>query len=336
MLGKKVLLIALPGYSNGMIKQMQELGAEVDFINDKPNEGFICKTFGRLQLKAYQRVINKYYFDKIQKLSGKTYDYILVIRGEYTTIGALELLIKRFPKAKRILYMWDGLHKRNTFGIEKKWKYYNKVFTFDRIDYLENKDKIQFLPLYYYDEYIPKWDYKKDKDNFRYDVSFIGTGHADRVKIVKSVMEQCKLQGLKTFCYIYMPHPLIFLFNKLTNKDFKNVRKQDIHFTMIPFEKLYKIYGKSRCILDVENPGQHGLTMRSIETLGLKKKFITTNQDIVNYDFYNSNNVLVIERNNPQIDIKFFTIPYEALDDKKYEKYSLSNWIRELLRESSV
>ena len=50
--------------------------------------------------------------------------------------------------------------------------------------------------------------------------------------------------------------------------------------------------GDYRCVVDVENPGQHGLTMRSIEIIGLKRKFITTNPDIVNYDFYNSNNMI--------------------------------------------
>ena len=36
--------------------------------------------------------------------------------------------------------------------------------------------------------------------------------------------------------------------------------------------------------------------------IGLKKKLITTNKDIVNYDFYNSNNIMVVDRANFQID----------------------------------
>ncbi len=329
--GKRVLLIMLPGYPQGIIKQMQDLGATVDYINDKPNDGFVCKTLGRLHVGFYQKVIDKYYYRKIEELKNNRYDYILAVRGEYTTTNALIRLREVFPKAKLVLYMWDGMHKQNTKGIEKKWKYYDKVLTFDRIDYEAYKNKLSFLPLYYYGEYLPKETKDPNAPDFKYDISFIGTGHADRVRIVKDVMHQCKADGKKVFRYIFMPHYLVFLKDKLLNRDFKGVKKKEIRFKMIPFEKLYKIYANSKCVVDVENPGQHGLTMRSIEIIGLKRKFITTNADIVNYDFYNPNNILVIDRKNPVVDMNFFEKPYEELPKEIYEKYSLKSWILEVL-----
>ena len=330
--GKRIMLIALPGYPKGIIKQMQELGAEVDYIGDKPNDGFICKTLGRLQVGFYQKVIDNYYYKKIEEFKDRHYDYILVIRGEYTTAGALTRLRKVFPTAKLILYMWDGLHKQNTKNIEQRWKFYDKVYTFDRIDYEMNKVQLNFLPLYYYEEYLPKDSKDPNAAEFKYDVSFIGTGHADRVKIVKEVMQQCKTAGKKTFDYIFIPHPIVFWLNKIKNRGFKGVSIHDIKFEMMSFEKLYSTYADSRCVVDVENPGRHGLTMRSIEIIGLKRKFITTNQDIVNYDFYNPNNILVIDRNHPVVDMKFFDKPYEMLPSEIYEKYSLKHWILEVLR----
>lgn len=331
LLGKRILLIALSGYSNGMTKQMKELGACVDYINDKPNDGFLCKTLGRLQIGFYQKIIDKYYYKKIEELKDNQYDYVLVIRGEYTTINALKCLRNTFPNAKLVLYMWDGLHKQNTKGIEKKWDYYDKVFTFDRIDYESNKEKIYFLPLYYYEEYLPKNSKDPNSENMKYDISFIGTGHADRVKIIKDVMNQCKSSGKNTYSYIYIPHPLVFLKNKISNKDFKNVHSKDIEYRMLPFNELYKTYSDSKCVVDVENPGQHGLTMRSIEIIGLKRKLITTNADIANYDFYNQNNILIIDRNNPIVDMSFFDKPYQEISKELYEKYSLKQWIINVL-----
>ncbi len=329
--GKQILLIALPGYPNGIIKQMQDLGAEVDYINDKPNDGFVCKTLGRLHLSFYEKIIDKYYNEKIAELKDRKYDFILAIRGEYTTRKALRKLRETYPNAKIVLYMWDGLHKQNTKGIEDKWQYYDKVCTFDRIDYEANKDKLKFLPLYYYGEYLPKDTKDPNSGDFMYDISFIGTGHADRVKIVKAVMNQCEQNGKKTFYYVFIPHPIIFWWNKIKNKDFKNISLKDVHYEMMPFEKLYQLYGNSKCVVDVENPGQHGLTMRSIEIIGLKRKFITTNTDIVHYDFYNPNNILVIDRKNPVVDMEFFEKPYEELTEEIYEKYSLKHWILEVL-----
>ncbi len=329
---KRILLIALPGFSRGIIKQMKDLGAEADYIGDKPNEGVVCKTLGRLGFKWYQKVLTKYYAKKIAERANRDFDYILVIRGEYTTPCALKLMRKAYPNAKIILYMWDGLHKQNTRGIENKWHLYDKVFTFDRIDYEANKDKISFLPLYYYNEYLSQNASKPNSNEFKYDLSFIGTGHEDRIKVVEYVMRQCKRRGMKCFSYFFIPHPFVFYKNKLTDKNFKNVHKNDVKFEMLPFEKLYQVYANSRCVIDVENLGQHGLTMRSIEVLGLKRKFITTNKDIVNYDFYNPNNILVIDRKRPVVDMSFFETPYEMLPDELYEKYSLKNWVLEVLK----
>lgn len=329
--GKTILLISLPNYSNGIIKEMKKLGAEVIYIHDKPNEKFLCKTFGRMQFEFYQRVLERYYKKRIQEYCDKKIDYVLVIRGEYTPKKTVQYLRKMFPETKLILYMWDGLNKRNTFGIEKKWNLYDKVYTFDRIDYEANKDKINFLPLYYYDEYLPQNIKSANDENLKYDISFIGTEHDDRIKIVKNIMNQGKQLGLKCFYYFYIPHKFVYLINKFFNNNFKGVKESDINYNTLPFENLYEVYANSKCVVDVENKGQHGLTMRTIEILGLHRKLITTNQDIVNYDFYDTNNILIVDRKNPIIDGEFLKIPYKELSDEIYIKYSIKNWILEVL-----
>lgn len=330
--GKRILLIALPGYPDGIVRKMKELGAEVDYIHDKPNEGFVTKTLGRLQLGFYQKVIESYYENVLFPLKERDYDFVLAIRGEYTPINSLKLMREYFPNAKLVLYMWDGLHKQNTVGIEKKWPFYDQVYTFDRIDYEANKDKLHFLPLYYYEDYLPKNIKGANDEGLEFDISFIGTAHDDRINVVKSIMQQGTDNGLSCFSYFYMPHKLVYMKNKLMNKEFKNVTEADVNYQMLPFEKLYETYANSKCVVDVENRGQHGLTMRSIEIIGLKRKFITTNQDIKNYDFYNENNILVINRNNPILDMEFFERPYEELDEELYKKYSIKNWILEVLK----
>lgn len=330
--GKRILLIALPGYRDGIITKMRELGAETDLIHDKPNDGFICKTLGRYQVGFFQEVLNHYYRKALEPLKSRDYDYILSIRGEYTPISTLKLLKNYFPNSKLILYIWDGLHKRNTKGIEKKWPYYDKVYTFDRIDYEEYKKELLFQPLYYYEDYLPKELSVSNKESFIYDLSFIGTGHDDRIPIVKNVMEQCRKNGLRCFSYFYVPHQMVFLRDKICNQYYKNVKLSDVRFEKISFSQLYQIYANSKCVIDVENAGQHGLTMRSIEILGLKRKLITTNKDIKNYDFYNSSNVFILDRKNPVMDMEFFNVPYQMLEDDMYKKYSLENWIFEVLK----
>lgn len=330
--GKKVLLIALQGYSAGIIEKMQEMGAEVDYLNDKPNDGFICKVLGRLKVGFYQGILNNYYTNRLETLKHQDYDFILVIRGEYTPEETLKRLRSYYPNSKMILYMWDGLHKLNTKGIEKKWKLYDRIYTFDRIDYEAHKDELSFLPLYYYEEYLPKDLDEINYKRLKYDLSFIGTGHSDRIRVVKDVISQCKEKELRCYAYFFIPHKLVYIYNKLLNRNFKNVHISEVSFTMMPFQDLYQIYGDSKCVMDIEDINQHGLTMRSIELLGLRRKLITTNKDIVHYDFYNPNNILVIERENPKVDMSFFDKPYQILDESIYQKYALQNWILEVLK----
>lgn len=324
---KKVLFIAVKGYSDGIVKKMEELGIDVDYFNDKPNDGFICKACGRYRVKPYEIVLNNYYKKLIASVKNKKYDYVLMIKGEYAPYKSLERIRKAFKDSKMVLYLWDSL--ADDKGADKRWKYFDKVYTFDRIDYLNNVGLIEFLPLYYYEDCLPK--NMEKADNYKYDIAFIGTGHEDRVKIVRNVEKWCINNGKNIYSYIYMPHLFVYLYNKVFNKNYAHVKKRDIKFKKLSFEQTYKMYSKSKCVIDIESSKQAGLTMRTIETVGLRKKLITTNKDIIHYDFYNPSNIMVVDRHDLKIDKEFFDKPYELLNDDIYYKYSLENWIKILL-----
>ncbi|HFU4477075.1 TPA: hypothetical protein ACGPBA_001526 [Streptococcus suis] len=324
--GKRILFIALPGYSKGMKEKMEDMGAEVIHINDKPKDTFLGKALGRLGLGFYENIINDYYAAELSKIREKNFDYILVIRGEYTPKDSLERMRSYFPTAKTVLYMWDSL-VNNKF-IRAKWEYYDKVYTFDRIDYLNHKESIDFLPLFYYEDYLPK---DTGVTEYKYDMSFIGTGHEDRVKIVKALTHQLENKQRNVFSYFFIPHKLVYYLNKIKNPHFKYVRMEDVEFKQLPFEKLYEIYSQSKCVVDIESSKQNGLTMRTIEMIGLEKKLITTNKDIVHYDFFNPANIMILDRNDPVIDLKFIDKPYIPLDEKIRTKYSLHDWILNVL-----
>ena len=324
--GKRILFIALPGYSKGMKEKMEDMGAEVIHINDKPKDTFLGKALGRLGLGFYENIINDYYAAELSKIREKNFDYILIIRGEYTPKDSLERMRSYFPTAKMVLYMWDSLV--NNKLIRAKWEYYDKVYTFDRIDYLNHKESIDFLPLFYYEDYLPKDTGGKE---YKYDLSFIGTGHEDRVKIVKALALQLENKQRNVFSYFFFPHKLVYYLNKIKNPHFKYVRMEDVEFKQLPFEKLYEIYSQSKCVVDIESSKQNGLTMRTIEMIGLEKKLITTNKDIVHYDFFNPDNIMILDRKDPVIDLEFIDRPYIPLDEKIRTKYSLHDWILNVL-----
>lgn len=76
---------------------------------------------------------------------------------------------------------------------------------------------------------------------------------------------------------------------------------------------------------------QRGLTMRNIEMIGLKKKLVTTNKDIIHYDFYNPQNICIIDRSNPIIPDSFIKLPYLDIPQEIYQLYYIESWIRDVL-----
>lgn len=86
-------------------------------------------------------------------------------------------------------------------------------------------------------------------------------------------------------------------------------------------------------MIDIQHPKQVGLTMRTIEMLGLRKKLITTNQDIKNYDFYNEDNICIIDRKDILIKKNFFETNYNSNSDAYRKNYSLESFVDEILKE---
>jgi hypothetical protein len=203
-------------------------------------------------------------------------------------------------------------------------KYFDKVLTFDPDD--ARRLNIFFRPLFF-----SSGVQKGEVLNNGIDISFIGTGHSDRARIIEMIKKQCINLQLKYFFYLYLQNRIIYHFFKITNKYFKQIKKSCFHFEHIDYDDYIKISENSKTIIDIEHPKQKGLTMRTLEVLGKEKKLITTNKNIKNYDFFNTSNILVIDRFNPVIDKNFVNTAYEPLPENIYYKYSIDGWLEDIL-----
>ncbi|HAB26352.1 MAG TPA: hypothetical protein DCE27_00175, partial [Xanthomarina gelatinilytica] len=104
----------------------------------------------------------------------------------------------------------------------------------------------------------------------------------------------------------------------------------------IPLTKVKEYLLEADVLLDIQKENQYGLSFRVFESLGYKKKLITTNADIVNYDFYNPNNIAVVDVHNIQIPDAFFKTPYEEIPKDVLYKYTLAGWIENVFNLKSV
>jgi len=323
--GKTVLLLAPKffDYEIAIKKELENLGAKVFYFDERPKNDFLTKVFIRLNFRKFiQKQIDEYYKKIIEVTKNEKIDYLFLVSPETINIDKIKILQHMHKNLKVYTYMWDSIkNKKNAFELIP---ISDKFFTFDPND-KKLDGKIQFLPLFYIDDYVK---ISNAIPEYSYDISFIGTVHSDRYRIVKNIETWAKNSGLKTYFYFYSPSKILFFFQKLFQKEFRAINKADISFTSLKKNDVLDIIKKSKCIIDIQHPSQLGLTMRTIEMLGAKRKLITTNQNIIEYDFYNSDNIYIVQRDKIIFEKKFFDYSFHEIPKEIYQKYSLSSWLK--------
>lgn len=325
--GKKILFFAPAffGYENKIYKALEKMGASVDFFDERSVSSSMEKALLKVNPRLFDSKTEQYYFDILEKVKSNAYDYIFFIKCDMPTEKVLLTYKETFQNAKMCLYMYDSID--NIPNVKKKFKYFDYVSTFDREDSIQ--EQIGFRPLFFCDEYRKELTNKE----YEYDLCFIGTIHSDRYKILKEIKKQAEEAGLRVYLYPFLQSKFVYHLYKLTKAEFRDTNITDFRFDKISSEEIAKKVDASNMIIDIQHPKQTGLTMRTIEMIGMNKKIITTNQDIVNYNFYNDNNVQVVDRSSFKIDAEKIATDYVALDEEVYEYYSIYSWVECVLGE---
>lgn len=299
-------------------RKLEEFGANVFYYDERPKNNNFAKGIIRIKRSFYQKTIDTYYTRILNDTALVDFDYLFVNRGEVIPAFFLEAFRRLHPNCEFIFYTWDSFtnHQHPTNIL----KYFDRKLTFDPED--AKKYRINFRPLFYLDAYK---DLKND--NLKYDLLFLGTAHSDRYRISSEVSNWCHRKGMTNFCYYYMHGRLVYFYKRLFDETFKQFDLRKLNFKSLTLDRIIKLYGKSKVILDINHPNQKGLTMRTFEAIGAKRKLITTNPEIAKFPFYNSNNVFLIDRHHVVLDEGFFSSPYQDIDDCIYDKLSMEGWL---------
>lgn len=320
--GKKILFFSVSffKYENAIAKRLAELGAEVDFYDERPSNSNLSKGIIRIYKNLYHIKINQYYNKILSEIQYKKYDYFLLIKGEAMPAFFLEKIKENNPKMEMIYYNFDPLTEYP--NLISNLKYFNKKFTFEYNDSI--KFKLNFRPLFYVDEYK---DLNQNSQKRRYDIVFIGSAHTDRYIVGEKIREIADRQNMKSYFYYYAMGRLAFRLKKMIDKNLKQFDITKVSFDKLNHNQIIDFYKKTKSVLDINKPFQNGLTIRTFEVLASGRKLITTNSDIKNYPFYNPNNILVIDRENIQLSSDFFATDFMEIDEKILYKMSLDSFI---------
>lgn len=327
----KVLLITpnFFDYPKQICDEIRSMGHEVDWFDDRPSTNSLVKATVRIKKELINFMINKYFEDIINSIQGKRYDKVLLISGQSLSFN--EEMIKRLKifqsQAEFILYQWDS--QKNFPYIEHLQKYFDRCYSFDKED-VSGSDRLRFLPLFFGRRYEEIG--KKNNTEIVYDFMFVGTAHPKKYKYVKEMSEQLSAVYKRQYIYFFFPSRLVYFYRKFKNPELRKAHYSEFHFTPVNGEEMDRQLTQSSCVLDSPQQSQIGLTIRVLETLGAKKKVITTNPDVVNYDFYKPENICVYD-GKFDYESPFFKEPYEEIDENIYKKYSIQTWLSVLIGE---
>lgn len=323
---KKILYIAprFFGYEQEIAQEMKKQGAIVDMLPDRVFDTPLMTAITKVKRELVLPFADRIYKEKLIEFSRTHYDLIFVINGQTLSDRFLQDLKRSYPSAKFILYLWDSVNNRPS--TVRKLKYFDSIFSFDPRN--SQKYGLNFRPLFY----TSGFGLKKNR-NTTYDISFIGTMHSDRYKIIQNLLGQLP-DSTKVFLHQFLKAEWVFHYYKITNSDYKNANINHFKFKSLEKKKVQEIFFASKAILDIEHINQTGLTVRTFEALGSEKKLITTNQTIVDYDFFNDENIFVLDRNSVKIHRDFFNKPYIPLSEDLYAKYGLQGWLSDILKVS--
>ncbi|MGL5229597.1 MAG: hypothetical protein ACRC8F_02115 [Cetobacterium sp.] len=313
----KIILMcpSYSGYGEKIKKVMEKIGYEVLYI---PHDGFVYKyknIFEKIKSNIIYKIFLRKNFKKIKEkeiLYKRVEDFgsfngVVVIRPDFYDIEFIKFL--KAKNAPMVLHFWDSISYKPE---QKKYiEYFDYLYSFDKKEAKEYE--MEFLPNFYMKDEIKKSQTPK------YDV-FTVMSYDERFEELENLAKKLKERSIS--------YKFIVVTKKDINSDYIEIRKNTISL-----EKMYEYYSKSKVVVEIGHntlQKQGGLSFRAIDALGNRKKLITTYELIKEYDFYNPNNIMVLEKEYT-IDIEFFKKEYEDIKEDIYIKYRDEEWVKRLI-----
>lgn len=345
---KSILVIYQPWRSfegslhSVLINGLKKIGLKVDYLdienppkfkNDNIFDKFrniferIFRGNKQYILVAEKNHYNRFFYTKLKELKSqnKQYDFVLIIKPEEFS----ERLIKLASTMGKLTigYVWDGLRPFFKPSLENSRKYLDDLYSFDKNNIKDYPElKMKFLTNYYIpdNEIIPF-------ENREIDVFYIGAlagtlPHQRRDWKMANLIKH--LEGNLDI--------KIHIDKAFLEKD-QQLKKEINYITeFTSIDDTLQKTKNSKIVIDICKSHHIGLSFRFFECLLYETKLITNNTDIIHYDFYHPDNILVVDFD--KIDAyadkikEFQKKPYYKIDEKIKEKYGLENWIKYIFK----
>lgn len=215
----------------------------------------------------------------------------------------------KVPDSRLIIYYYNII--KRTELLQKLKKIDCEIWSFDRKDC--EKYNLFYNPQFYF----YKIDFTGDKIrefDYRSDVFFVGKDKK-RLAQLKELDEQLRNEGVRT------------KFIVVGDRKERYTSEQKSYLSdAVSYAECVEYVKNTKCILDIVQMGQKGMTLRIVEAMFFNKKLITNNDDILYMDFYDSKNIYILGYDSRSI--KDFILGNPAQWSKFFiHKYSFERWL---------
>ncbi len=323
----KNALIIMPdfyGYAKNIRAEFHNQGYEVDLFYEEPPT-IVFLTLRKIERIFKTRFVYQFFLNSLYRRihqTGKKYDFFLVIRGNILNEGFIEKVSNNCMKdcAKRVYYTWDSFRFLDHHGA--LGDFFDAKYSFDSED-VKNNSSWTLLPLFYTADFDV--DRIKQIPEKVYDLSCIACFNEERYKILEKIRQANPTLNLKICLYISKD---LYDVKIKINPFFKKINTEWLIFNFLDTKEVADINLKSKAILDITANSQSGLSMRTVESVGLRRKLITTNPSVLEYNI--SENAVCMFNDNYIIDKEWLDADFR-IDDTIRAEYSLGNWVNIIL-----
>lgn len=306
------------GYDTHIVTELQRQNIRATHIKlvSVGHKNFVERlknTFSKIVFKRNLKYEKRQEF-VISELQNLGYqDQILVLNPD--AFHADTLAFMRKSTKRMITFLYDNLQR---FPVEEKLHFFDKIYSFDDDDIA--KHDFERLTNYNYLPFFPQ-----EKQHPKTDIFYITSFDKKRMKQLFQLEKIFKKIGLNYKIFANGKRAWKYQLKQFFVKTNLIFSKK-----LIPHEQLPRYYKDTKVILDLMRENQHGLSFRVFEAMALEKKIITDNEKIKQYDFYNPQNIFVINQKNDNLDKKFFETPYQSLPMEIYQKYTIEHWVKKV------
>lgn len=302
--------LILLGGMDWLEKSMQASGL-VDVASVYKSRNKLTKPLFKLQY--HTKFLYHYRYIWYDDWKNKLNQYSTVVLFDaFEDIDIIQYIQKRFPKIRIIVYYYNPVHDASLLnriistGVE--------VWSFDVRDCKEYG--LMYNPQFYFCNIVfPERKFKDtETENMIYDLIFIGKDKG-RMPLLMKLNKYLKEREINLFIGIRPDRGTRY------PRDYKQ-----FFIKSIPYNEYLGYLRRSRCVLDIVQKGQVGLTLRIMEALFYNKKVITNNRSIQDMKIYDKNNIYILGLDDRDL-VEFIKEPICEWDEELKKQYVFNAWL---------